>query len=500
MAVAESVSEVELDQYQRAVRLLLTEPLITEQHPDADALPLVRRWAVQLSADLRTVLGHRLELGPTSARLVRSLDDLDPSQPARTGTGRPFDRTRYAYLALALAVLGRSAQQLALTELADSVRAEANAVPGLGFDPASAAERNAFVDAVTWLERRGAIQVADGSVASWARDPQAGEALYHLDHAVLTALFKPARVLQHIPGTAALLTRPATHSRDARRRDAALRARRLLVDAPVAYLAEVDADTRANLRTRTVVADVERLTGGTVERRAEGLALIDTTPGQFSDVRFPATGTVAQAALLLLVAIGDRLVDPDAERPPRSPLTTAAERLDGLVTGIDAALPRAGSLHLLADVADPAELELADPDSPADADVRSTPVDVDVRSDPADPDVRSTPADPDEPADDDPTEVVATCPFLDSSWLSATMHDLVAQYGSGFSAEMRADPPRLLAAALDLLTSLRLVEPVESAAGPAAGIRVLPLLARYRNAVVRVRSRQTSLFDLGEGP
>ena len=468
MTVAESVPEVELDQYQRAVRLLLTEPLITDVHPSPEALPMIRRWAVQLSADLRGVLGHRLELGPTCARLVRSLDDLDPTQPAKTATGRPFDRARYAYLALALAALGRSAQQLALTELADSVRAEANAIPGLGFDPArSAADRNAFVDAVTWLERRGAVRVADGSVASWARDPQAGEALYHLDQAILTALFKPSRVLQHIPGVAGLLTRPATHSRNARRREAALRARRLLVETPVAYLAEVDADTRANLRTRTVIEDVERLTGGTVERRAEGLALINTTPGQFSDLRFPATGTIPQAALLLLVAIGDRLVDPDAHPPPRSPLTTAAERLDGLVAGLDAALPRAGSLQLLTAGADP------DGPDPGPAD------------------------EPDDPLDD-AAEASATCPFLDSGWLAATMNDIVARYGSGFSADMRADPARLLAGALDLLASLRLVERVNTGAGPAGGIRVLPLLARYRNAVVSVRARQTSLFDSGE--
>jgi hypothetical protein len=56
----------------------------------------------------------------------------------------------------------------------------------------------------------------------------------------------------------------------------------------------------------------------------------------------------------------------------------------------------------------------------------------------------------------------------------------------------------LLAGALDLLASLRLVERVDTGAGPAGGIRVLPLLARYRNAVVSVRARQTSLFDSGE--
>ena len=116
------------------------------------------------------------------------------------------------------------------------------------------------------------------------------------------------------------------------------------------------------------------------------------------------------------------------------------------------------------------------------------------------PEVAGEPDDPADDADHDPAEAVATCPFLDSGWLAATMHELVARYGSGFSAEMRADPARLLAAALDLLASLRLVEPVSSAAGAAGGIRVLPLLARYRNAVVSVRPRQTSLFDPGESP
>ncbi|MGZ6840327.1 MAG: DUF2398 family protein, partial [Frankiaceae bacterium] len=134
---------------------------------------------------------------------------------------------------------------------------------------------------------------------------------------------------------------------------------------------------------------------------------------------------------------------------------------------VDAALPRAGSLQLLT--------VGADPDGP-------------------DPDLADEPDDP----RDDAAEATATCPFLDSGWLAATTNDIVARYGSGFSADMRADPARLLAGALDLLASLRLVERVDTGAGPAGGIRVLPLLARYRNAVVSVRARQTSLFDSGE--
>ena len=75
------------------------------------------------------------------------------------------------------------------------------------------------------------------------------------------------------------------------------------------------------------------------------------------------------------------------------------------------------------------------------------------------------------------------------------MSELLDRYGSTFAAQWRADPARLLAAALELLAELRMVARVPG------GVLVLPLLARYRNVVVRVRRRaaEPTLFDLGEG-
>jgi uncharacterized protein (TIGR02678 family) len=54
---------------------------------------------------------------------------------------------------------------------------------------------------------------------------------------------------------------------------------------------------------RTIIDDVERLTGASVERRREGLMLVDTS-GVMSDRRFPTGGAPAHAALLL----GERLL------------------------------------------------------------------------------------------------------------------------------------------------------------------------------------------------
>lgn len=443
-----TVSEFELAAYQRAARTLLAHPLITETYPDAEALPLIRRWAEQLRADLDSVLGYRLELTPATARLVRVLDELDATQPARSATDRPFDRRRYAYLALTLAVLSRAGTQLALSELADAVAADAGRIDGLGLSTERAADRAAFVDAVGWLETRGALRLADGSARRWADDPSAGEALYDIDRDVVNAVFRPRRVVQHLPSVTGLLGDALSSAngtgRDARRRDAGRRARRALVERPVVYYADVDDDVRNILRRPDAVRDIEQLTGLRAERRAEGICVLDTS-GRLSDLRFPAGGTVAQAALLLIGEIADRIADPDA--PGLTELTAPDDRQCVLAAAVDAGLPQRG---VVADE-EPANL---DPPSPGDERPRY--------------------------------------PLLPDAWLDTTMAGLVSRYGMTFAAAWRADPTRLRLAALELLGSLGMVVRVPG------GILALPLLARYRNVVVQIRRRKAepSLFDL----
>lgn len=480
--VAADVPDVELADYQRAVRTMLRHPLISEHYPDQRALPLIRRWYSTLRTDLAEAFGYRLELSGTAARLVRAADDLDPAQPARTRTGREFDRRRYAYLALVLAALGRAGIQVALSELADVVAADANRIDGLGLDTGRGPHRAAFVDVVTWLEDRGALRLADGSARAWADDPDRSEALYDIDRDVALAVFRPTRVLHHLRTVATLLDRPGAlgpaTSRDFARRAAGQRARRTVVERAAAYYAEVDDDTRNMLRTPALAADLTRLTGLVVERRAEGVALVDTAG--LAERRFPAGGTVAHAALLLLGEISDRIVDPDTSHLHRLPAPTPAERTRALAAEVDRGLPTVEVLTELAEHPPPAPAADA-----ADTSVHAAYPGAAAAADDTGPDVDAAglAADATEPG---------AYPLLEAGWLESTTRALVDRYGTGFGADWRADPPRLLRAAIALLAEHRIVEPVEG------GVLALPLLGRYRNVVVAVRRREPTLFDTPE--
>lgn len=446
--------------YQRAARVLLTSPLITGTFPTADALPLVRRWAGPLREDLADLFGYRLDLTATTARLSRVRDAFDPSQPALSGAqlDRPFDRRRYAYLCLALAVLGRAGVQIALSELAERVAAEADRIDGLELSLDRHPDRSGFVDAAGWLEARGAVRLADGSARRWVDDPSAGEALYDIDRDVLRALYRPSPVLQHIDTARALLHRPQGVSRDTRRRESAQRVRRALVERPVVYYADLAAADRGMLRNPGPATEVAELIGLVVERRSEGVALLDVS-GMFSDRRFPGSGTRAQVALLLANRIADRVLDPDA--PELTRLAPDPERGETRVRALDAAMPRADLITQFADNDPPTADETGD-DEDTDRDT-----------------------DGDGPAAGDP--------LMEDGWLRSTLAELIDTYSTALSAAQVADPDRLLDSALELLADLDMVIRVPG------GALARPLLARYRNAVVSVRpaARPAGLFDLG---
>src|ERR1700750_128362 len=156
MRGAADVGPLELAEYQRAARLVLRPPLITASSPDRTALPLARKWARQLRADFAEVLGYTLVSTGGTIRLRRVQDTLDTTRPVLT-------RGRRA--------LGGSGSQVALSELADAVAAEAGRIDGLGMDTGRKADRDAFVDAVAWLEALGATRLGRGRGAhcAWRR-------------------------------------------------------------------------------------------------------------------------------------------------------------------------------------------------------------------------------------------------------------------------------------------------------------------------------------------
>jgi uncharacterized protein (TIGR02678 family) len=472
MRVAENVSALELGEYQQAARQVLRHPLITASYPDSTTLPLVRKWAPQLREDLAETLGYTLVSNGDTIRLRRVQDALDSTRPAYTRAKKPFDRRRYAYLVLTMSALGRSGGQIALSELADAVAAEAGRIDGLGLDTERKADRDAFVDAVAWLETRGALRMADGSAADWVNDPERAEALYDIDRDVVGAVYAPSRVLQHLGSVTELLGDAASagpaQGVNAERRRAGRQARRLVLENPVVYYADTGDHLRGLLKSPALAEDLERLTGLPLERRAEGVALINTG-SRLTDVTFPGTGTVAQAALLLCARIAGYL-QRNSRRVEHLPPATAAERLADAAARIDAALPaRAGVAALLADAA------LADgPVPPAAPVTRGVPV---ARAGEA-----GRPAET-QAGEETPAGAEAAYPFLSESWLRAELVKLVDEFGRGMSERQVADPAGLLRDALDLLASVGFIARVDG------GALVLPLLARYRGVTAQLKEK-----------
>jgi uncharacterized protein (TIGR02678 family) len=476
MRVAADVGPLELAEYQQAARLVLRHPLITVSYPDRAALPLARKWARQLRTDFAEVLGYTLVSTGETVRLRRVQDTLDSTRPALTRARRPFDRRRYAYLVLTLSALGRSGSQVALSELADAVAAEAGRIDGLGMDTGRKADRDAFVDAVAWLEARGALRMADGSAAEWVNDPERAEALYDINREIVAAVYAPSRVLQHLSSVTELLNgtdRDGTaqginaQGINAQRRRSARQARRLVLEHPVVYYADVDPGLRGQLRSAALTEDLERLTGLALERRAEGVALVNT--GQrLSDLTFPGTGTVAQAALLLCARIAGYLQRNRAGRE-HLPAATAAERLAEAARRIDSALPDRGRVTDL--LALGGGLEDAGDSAAAAA------IPADARVGGAGTSGAGTSA-----ADaETETAIDVTYPFLSEMWLRAELRQLVYEFGSGMAEKQVADPAGLLADALGLLASVGLVARVDG------GVLVLPLLARYRSVTAQLK-------------
>ncbi|WP_409348706.1 TIGR02678 family protein [Nocardia fluminea] len=433
------IDALALDSYQRAARVMLANHLVTRVYPDRIALPLIRRWATELREDLAELFGYRLEVTETTARLYPVHDQLDDARPARSVNDRVFDRRRYAYLSLALATLGRAGDQITLSELAEHVADYASRIEGLDLSTERAADRDAFVDAVGWLGARGALTLADGDAGGWASDPEAGEALYDIDRPVVFALFRPPRALQHLHSVRGLLAEDT----DEAPADQARRVRRALVERPVVYLDELLPAEAALLGQDRLVGEVEYCTGLRAERRAEGVALIDSS-GRLSDTRFPGTGTLAQVALLLIGEIADTVLDID-NPVPRRPGGLSPD--DTLLEHLDASIPTAGVFAPLAE-----EIETGTPATDFIDDIEGV-----------------------EPV---------TYPFLDDAWVRSTVAALTDRYGATFAAQWQADVGGLTTEVLALLTKLRLIRPVED------GLLVLPALARYRGAVVTVRVRK----------
>lgn len=446
---AADVAISDLGSYQNAVRLVLTNDVITVSRPRPGVLEQALRWADQMTKDFRELLGYTLIATTKQIRLVRRLDVLDPTQgPIFSKNNKPFDRRRLAYLCLVLASFQRSRIEISLADLVRGFTPAANAIEGLGFDPTVNAHKAAVVDVLDWLVERGALRLSDGSLAAWEQDTEHGDALYDIDHDICLTLFRPARPVQHLTSAAGLLDAAyVSEKRGAQREAAAQRAGRALIEFPVIYFAQVEAEIAEALRPRGVAEELARLTGLEVERRAEGIMLADSG-GRFTDRPFPGRGgAVNRASGLLLAKIADLLEDPGGGAElARLELPAEAEDQRDLIRRIDSALPVAGVVTELAWVQGDAAQAAGSAEAGGSG--------------------------------GGPGGGVAgrTVPLVEDGRLEAMIDELYEEFGAAsFTSAWQHDPRGLLSAAKAFLADLRLLRLVPG------GVLVLPAAARYRN-------------------
>ncbi len=285
----------EASERRQAARALLAHPILADRrHPEEFAL--VRRHTAALKSSFATLLGYHLVVESSFARLIKGPPATDaPTRPARRGNGTPFTPRTYAYLALVCAGLLAPdvGEQVLLSHLVDQLRADA-ATAGIAVGDTLPDRRN-LVAAIELLVEWGVLVETDGTVAGWGE--RRDEALLTIARGLLPHLL--ARPLHTLTGPGDLWAADPDAPEQPRRS-----LRRKLVENPLLRREDLtDAERDALSRERTEITRVlEEAFGLTLEVRAEG-ALAYDADAELTDVAFPGTGTVRQAALLLLDAL-----------------------------------------------------------------------------------------------------------------------------------------------------------------------------------------------------
>lgn len=293
-----------------AARLLLAHPLVTSTGPHSDTFPLVRRHADWLAQRFQQVFGYRLLVEATYARLFKAgLGPGSGHRLERPSTGTPFTPRTYSYLALALSVLVTAPEQLLLSQLVSDVRAAAVDAGIEIADTGRQAERRTLAAALRQLVDWGVLVETEGQVSAVAEE-RAGEALLTVDREIARAVV--AGPLAQSRDGADLVRRAADPGFGGPR----TYVRRRLVETPVVHLDDLTDTEREWLRTRQrrEAQAFSELLGLEAEIRAEGIALVDPD-GDLTDLHLPGTGTVAQAALLLVERLVARLRPEDPGHP-----------------------------------------------------------------------------------------------------------------------------------------------------------------------------------------
>lgn len=315
-AIGDRQAQHRQEEYRDAMRALLMCPLMTSDHPYFAA---VRRHADRLRTWFARETGWPLTIERDCARLYKRPADLSDATRGLPG----FDRRRYVLLCLAAAVLERAEPQITLRVLGDRLLILAGepalAERGFAFGLENVRERRELVAVCRALLDWGVIARVAGDEDAYVlgHEGHGGDALYDIHRRVLAGLLAAVRG----PSTwapeaapcdldqrlAALVAEHQPESDDGRRTALRHEFSRRLLDDPVIYFDELDADSRAYfLNQRGLLATrLSEDSGLVAEQRAEGVALVDETGG-LTDVALPAEGTESHVTLLVAGFLANR--------------------------------------------------------------------------------------------------------------------------------------------------------------------------------------------------
>jgi len=314
--LTDALSANQAEERRKALRALLSSPLLTAHGSAAAAFRLTRRHQTWLREWFARETGWVLHVDAETARLRKTPADCDDSRPALTAAkDRPFSRRRYVLLCLALAALERADHQVTLGRLAEAVLAsagdEALAAAGMTFTLDDRDQRGDLVAAVRLLINLGVLRRVAGDEQAFATG--SGDALYDVERRVLASMLVTRRgpstiTAPDLDGRLAAATEELIpDSDDARNRALRHALTRRLLDDPVVYYDDLSEDELAYLAKQraTLLRRVAEATGLVPEVRAEGIAMLDAD-GDLTDVKMPEVGTDGHATLLLAEHVAKR--------------------------------------------------------------------------------------------------------------------------------------------------------------------------------------------------
>ncbi|HEX2824759.1 MAG TPA: TIGR02678 family protein [Burkholderiales bacterium] len=321
--LADVLTRHRVDEREQALCALLMRPLMTAAHSQFAA---VRRHADFLRGWLARETGWVLRVERDCARLYKIPADLDDASRGAPG----FDRRRYVLLCLVCAVLDRADPQITLRTLGERLLSAAAdpelAARGYVYALNAAHERRELVYVCRYLLELGVLHRVAGEEEGYVQ--HAGDALYDIGRRALASLLACTRGPSMIAATndealeqrlRLLVEEYVPDTVEARRNAARHHLARRLLDDPVVYFDELDAEEKEYFVNQrgAMAARLRSATGLVPELRAEGAALVDPR-GEITDAALPAEGTSAHATLLVAQFLAQRAQAEPSRRTPES--------------------------------------------------------------------------------------------------------------------------------------------------------------------------------------